>query len=278
MGGGGTGEEVSARLRLPTLTRAKKVITNSFENLRSKPPLPPDKKTLKSAATVTATEQGQSHDLFSRKTSIKTLMSPVHSSSSNTKGTEWVYSKQTQGERTRSWTEGQTLSAATFHQRSVGSEEDKRDKSEKLRGREESLVQSLPTHTGKEPSQHEEKRFLNKTPQRISTSRTKNLLEFQQRKGRRHLSMTPPSSASSSSSEGKFRKMHRRATSHSISSSCRQEIFESVVTPSKMDRNHWRTTVSSDICEPRAGREGEGSGGVTGWKRRKWREEEIGGG
>ena len=257
---GGPGvEEISPRLRLSTLTRAKNVIANSFENLRSRPPLPLDKKTRKSALYVTS-EQRPYDLLFAHKSNINTLMSPVHANPSNKNMAEEKVVCQSEKDDVRwnrAWTAG--VSPPNIRGKNVSSENERVSESAPLRRRKDeaeqsAVLHSLPAQTSQETSQAEEQYLLRKTTQHLSFPRTRGLREFQQRNRQRHLSLTPPSSSASLSSKEKFHREHRRAASHGISSSWRQELFESVATPSKMDRKCRRTPTSSDICELRAGR------------------------
>ena len=148
-------EDGSIRLRLPTLTRAKNVIANSFENLRSKPPLVPDKKAQMSAASVVV-EEDKSEGLFARKTSINTLMSLVQSGTSSNREEEEEEGGREQAqieERSRSWTEGQVSPPSLHLQEQTQAEEDRvSQRSEQLSkedgGRRPGMLVSPPEPVG----------------------------------------------------------------------------------------------------------------------------------
>ena len=199
------------RLTVPALARAKMAITSSFENLRSKPPTEKKQKS--------KTENQQSSDvyrssspLFARKTSINTLMAPV-STSPLREG----------GGRSRSWTAGVgeicrpapvSLESNNQGDKDQGKIQGDSDESEKQNGGDDKGVSETPMFT---------------------TPKKKDLQH-------RH-SLTPPSS----SAEEFLFKGHRRSTSTITFGSWRQEIYDSVCTPTKLEKDFNR--ADSDICE-----------------------------
>ena len=235
--GGGEGV-VDTKLKVPAIARAKNMIANSFENLRSKPQALAEKPKKTSSTALVTKPNAQS--LFSRKSSIDTLMSPVRSKSSSVdedmNKEKRLQAKRDAEGRTRSWTSCTgllppklILDSEEFETEKVADEEEP-DNVETIR-----IDEPVGCHEGAMTSHY----ALPKTPQ---GQRTRSLREAVQS---RYLSLTPPST---STSEGLFSKQHRRAVSHEMGSSWRQDIFESVVTPGKLEKGHRRTTTSADIC------------------------------
>lgn len=224
--GNSTLEESSARLTVPALTRAKNAITSSFENLRSKPVT--EKKLKGKPESQQSDEHSQSlttrssSPLFARRTSIDTLMAPVNTSPMKV------------GEglgRDRSWTAG--VGEMWQRPRPQGLQSS-HDPSSENQDRKE-----------KEDEEKDSEKDLFKTPRRsFAVTGRRN---FHGADRGRHLSrhsLTPPSSATI---EKYVAKGHRRSSSNIVSSSWRQEIFDSVSTPSKLEFPNFRT--NSEICE-----------------------------
>lgn len=204
-------EESSSRLTVPALTRAKNAITSSFENLRSKPVT--DKKQRNKPESqqldlCTQSLTGRSASpLFTRRTSIDTLMAPVSTSPL----------KEEAAGRERSWTAG------------VG---------EILRRPQSQIVVYDPDKT-KQKKERTKDEF--KTPHRSFALSRRSFGADEGRRSRH--SLTPPSSAAVSMYA---RKTHRRSISNVVSSSWRQEIFDSVNTP-KLEASF--PSLDSEICK-----------------------------
>lgn len=259
----------SSRLRLPTLTRAKNALTTSIENLRNKPSDrgPRFFKSLRSSASVDKPVEKMVEDkrgtqslnvktlspLFSRKTALDTLMAPIPTTPVKQKTEE-----DTRRERT--W-------SGFIHKRSPRSStiEDADTK-----GEHKPLLQQIgKDETGSPPPDKQDQPIVSekhatfklqdlndkqtsptsKTPstpvRKIRSNRPRDRLKFQ-----RH-SLTPPARMSTSSpleTEPRFRKTHRRSTSYAFTvSSWRQEIFESVNTPTKP--NGSRKANTAEFCK-----------------------------
>lgn len=216
-------DDSSSRLRLPALTKAKMAITSSFDNLRSrslqtsliekKPGKSEEqeKGSVEDRKSFSLNMSKPASPLFSRRTSIDTLMAPIV--------TTPIKEGVSHG-RNRSWTAGEW-------------EHPQSD-------------QPAPVNTTKKG---EEQREV-KTPQRPPrlNSRVLHQADKKERKSDR-FSLTPPSVSVNKGSN--FVKGHRRATSHGISKSLRQEIFDSVSTPTKLESKQHRRADSSDVsfCE-----------------------------
>ena len=213
-------EESSSRLTVPALTRAKNAITSSFENLRSKPVTDKKQRSKPDSQQMDLCTQSLTgrtvSPLFARRTSINTLMAPVSTSPMGGDGAG----------RERSWTAGvgeilrRPQSQIVVHDPS-STKDQSREKTNEDKGSEKDVF---------------------KTPHRsFAPSRR----SFGSEKGRRlRHSLTPPSSAA----DGKYiRQGHRRSSSNVVSSSWRQEIFDSVCTPTKLERAF--PSFDSEICE-----------------------------
>ena len=197
-------------------------ITSSFENLRSKPTA--DKKQKQDKAdTQHIYNHSQSLNirptspLFARKTSIGTLMSPV------------TTSPMKEG-RTRAWTAGV---GEIHHQPLLGEETSK------------SLEVGISLEGSKQNNENPERMkeqgvFI--TPNRVK-KRPKSRGGGGGGGGRIRHSLTPPSVAG-----GEEHRGHRRSISNIITGSWRQEIFDSVCTPTKLVESGLHRT-NSDICE-----------------------------
>ncbi len=234
-------EEATGRLRLPSLARAKMAITSSFENLRVKPGQGQEAKKQQRVGGDGGSEGDEfkgkdvksnslnlqsPSPLFSRKTNITTLMNPIVTSP-----------KRETAVRQRAWTAGERVPLTLPGE----------DREESVLVSEESALVSntLVSNTGPAASllmdddddTVPEKAGVYKTPQRSHVFRS-----LREGKLERH-SLTPPSSQQ----QHHYRTNHRRTTSHVITRSWRQEIFDSVSTPTKLDRKAHRP--SSDICK-----------------------------
>lgn len=231
-------EESSARLNVPALTRAKMAIASSFENLRSKPV------TEKKQKSKPPSQQSDTHSqslnlrstspLFARRTSIDTLMAPV--STSPMKQDDEVGKG-----RIRSWTAG----VGEIWQRPRSKLESSSDLPSKQQ------EEGLKAEQEEDNTKQDSKKSVFKTPRRFTAPRPRRR-DFYGSDEVRHLrhSLTPPASASV---EKYLHTGHRRSTSNIVSSSWRQEIFDSVSTPTKLDGGFPRafSKTASDICELR---------------------------
>lgn len=208
-----TVEDSSSKLTVPALTRAKLAIANSFENLRSKPASDRKRKTSQEKMlndrevdrkTESLNVARATSPLFSRKTNIATLMAPV--TTSPMKAPE---------RRERSWTAD--LSKIPPLPSIPGT----------------IASQKHGAETKEEHSDKSEQKDLFKTPHRISLpKRRRSLHRSEEERYARH-SLTPPSV--STVDKYLLTRGHRRSSSNVISRSWRQEIFDSVTTPTKMD-------------------------------------------
>jgi len=198
------------------------MITNSFENLRSKSIERQDRKSSEGSAA----DHAQS--LFTRKSSIDTLMSPVHSNSSSTEEESEVRLQEKRREgRMRSWTSGDTPIPPLPPSRLLLDMED---------------CEGGVSQAGPEGVLGSEEGGMSgdSTPISESPHCSGNFPRLHDPLHDRLSSLTPPTSGTG--------KHHSRVGSHEVRGSVRQEIFESVVTPGKLERAHRKTTASSDIC------------------------------
>ena len=263
-------ETSSSRLRLPALTRAKNALATSIDNLRNKPSDRGSRffKSLRTSASVDkpvgkivederVTQSLNAKTLspiFSRKTSLDTLMAPIPT-------TPVKHKTEEDTRRERTW-------SGFIHKRSPRPSmlEDTDGKQKPLleqEGKDETRSPSPDGHRQIDQPVASEKHATFKlqdfndeqtsptsktqlTPVRkINSNRPRDRLKFQ-----RH-SLTPPARLSTSSpmeTEPKCRRTHRRSTSYAhTASSWRQEIFESVNTPTKPDGSRRAKTV--EFCE-----------------------------
>jgi hypothetical protein len=106
-------------------------------------------------------------------------------------------------------------------------------------------IPSLPGSSKKEQEEKKEEEIVEedvfKTPNRASRKKR----NFDKVPHSRH-SLTPPSSASI---DKHLFKGHRRSISNVVTSSWRQEIFDSVSTPTKLDSSFTASRSDSEICE-----------------------------
>lgn len=219
---------LDTRLTVPALTRAKMAITNSFENLRSKSATEKRRKSSQSGEEATEQEGSKVQEdqqdlkteslnvrslspLFARKTNIDTLMAPVSTSP--------LQDGIDRG-RNRSYTAGagEMLKGLPVP---VLEKNSQKEQVKEKKGGEEKRGEGGPQGT---------------TPHRPTlTAKRRSLSEKQN-------SLTPPAA---STVEKYIAKGHRRSTSNIVSSrTWRQEIFDSVYTPSKLERR-----TDSDICK-----------------------------
>lgn len=232
--GVGPGGDNAAKLKVPAIARAKMIIANSFENLRSSKPSETLDRSRKSSG---ASDQSATQTLFARKSSIGTLMSPVHSKSSSTDedtSSELLQVSQREGRSRSSWTSDTAIRPPRLVLDSEESEVD--------RGgvEEEPSWSSVVTVAGEvEPTG-------NTSPDLSHLSRTQSWRGLRNMKRTPFLSLTPPSS---STNKVTFNKNHRRAVSHEIGNSWRQEIFDSILTPGKSENGHHKIRTSTDICK-----------------------------
>lgn len=239
-------EEISGRLAVPALTRAKLAITNSFENLRSKPTADKKQKSLMKAEEEQQQQQqlqqkddqlSQSHDrslspLFSRKSHIDTLMAPV--TTSPFKG-----DKDTT-KRNRSWTDmtsGLGKMRQLSHASVVKVSNNNKTSARKILQEEQDREKEQEQAT-----QNKKSDGMVKTPTRLTPVLKKRNLH--QVSDARHC-MTPPASSSEDKYGFSRARGHRRTSSHGITRSWRQEIFDSVSSPTKLDS----AISNNDICE-----------------------------
>lgn len=227
--GNSTLEESSARLAVPALTRAKNAITSSFENLRSKPVTEKKQKSKPEIQQSDVHSQSlttrSASPLFARRTSIDTLMAPVSTSPM----------KEGDGTgRDRSWTAGvgemwQRPRPQGRHDPSTKNQDGKGKEKEKEDG---------------EKAKKDDEKDVFKTPRRSFAATRRRNFHGADQGHRVRLSLTPPSSATI---EKYHAKGHRRSTSNIVSSSWRQEIFDSVSTPTKLEFGTAR--ADSEICK-----------------------------
>ena len=208
------------KLNVPALTRAKIAIANSFENLRSKPLVERKRKNSQDklhnskgmGRKAESLNMRATSPLFARKTSIDTLMAPVTTSPR----------KDLPHRRERSWTAGVDKVLPDMPVAATSSASDSQ------LGTTEEQKDQIPGH--------------NKTPHRITLPKKGRSLHRERHT--RH-SLTPPSVAAVDKylpSRG-----HRRSSSNIISKSWRQEIFDSVSTPTKLEGGFHR--ADSDSCK-----------------------------
>ena len=222
-------DDYSNKLKVPAIARAKHIIANSFENLRSKSSEDQDRRKRSSEGGVA----GHTQSLFTRKSSIDTLMSPIHSKSSSV-------DEETESRlqaRRGSWMARATPTPPQLNLDTEDSEEEDRHAGP---GDEPGGPGRGPQQSGKGSDEGEESGNSSPSCQSESSGMFPRLRDPVHD---RFVSLTPPSSGTE-----KLFKHHRRAGSHEACISVRQEIFESVVTPSKLERGHRKTTASSDIC------------------------------
>lgn len=201
-------------------------ITSSFENLRSKPTT--DKKQKQDKAD---TQQIDSHyqslnmrsssPLFARKTSIGTLMSPL------------TTSPMKEG-RARAWTAG----VGEMHHQPLLSEETSKSLKADM-----SLEGSKGSSFNSENLEGMKEQNVFTTPNRVNKKQRSRGRGRGGGGGRIRHSLTPPSVSS-----GEEHRGHRRSTSNIITGSWRQEIFDSVCTPTKLVESGIHR-ANSDICE-----------------------------
>lgn len=230
-------EDSSSRLTVPALTRAKMAITNSFENLRSKPAL--DKKRKLSQhekAELGQLDASQSLNvrsvspLFARKTNIDTLMAPVATS---------PLKEESRG-RERSWTAGVRRTILPRVTTSNDKNQEEKNKDKKEQNQEEKNIDEE-----EEKQRDKAQSETATTPHRtVLHKRRKSPGNLQRDRPPLRHSLTPPS-GSGVEKYLQFRG-HRRSTSNIISRSWRQEIFDSVSTPTKLDGGF---RASDDICK-----------------------------
>lgn len=212
-------EDTSSKLSVPALTRAKLAIANSFENLRSKPATDRKRKfsqdkmqTKREVDSIRSTSP-----LFARKTNIATLMAPVTTSP-----------MKVPQKRERSWTADLSKSPQVLCvPANIASESHEGE----------------PGEDSEEHKDKTEQKELFKTPHRVTLPKRRRSLHRSGERSARH-SLTPPSV--STADQYLRTRGHRRSSSNVIiSRSWRQEIFDSVSTPTKLDGGLHR--ANSDI-------------------------------
>lgn len=219
-------------------------ITSSFENLRStekKQKSKPESQSHQPDPHSQSLNIRSSSPLFARRTSIDTLMAPINTSPMKEEGKG----------RNRSWTAGvgeiwrgpQSADGSSNGNSNGSSNGSSNGKSKDQDGKEKE--QKASQREEEDKANEDNMKSIFKTPHRSfgAPRRRRNLQGSDEGRRLRH-SLTPPSSATL---KKYLRKGHRRSTSNVVSSSWRQEIFDSVCTPTKLEAAFPGT--DSDICK-----------------------------
>lgn len=257
----------ASKLRLPALTRAKNALASSFDNLRSKPDQERRSRFFKTLSKPTTNAEkledksfSQSLDMkppsptSSEKAALDTLMDPIPTTAPKLEVKEDTMRKRT-------WS-GFTFKSRSATKVSVDSESKDQEPVPEPKDKDLSSVDVSPREANQ--SEHsvkfttmlkqEDENMDHRTSPSLPMSRTP-LTPVRKIKSNRprdryklhRLSFTPPAAPTFKSD---FRRTHRRATSYGFTTpSWRQEIFESVSTPTKPSGHKQSRSIGSNFCE-----------------------------